>query len=302
MKLTAAEQDAFFRPLNPGNIVVWNCGGGTDSIGGIIRTVRTGFIPHAILWADTGDEAPLETGLARTEYLDLFDEWLVANGAPRITRVKWIREDGSFLSIADQCERDRSLPSKSYGKAGCTKKWKQQPCDKWVRETFSRGANVERWLGFTAEDDRASSMYASHNAGRPAPQLSLFDVGAPKAPRDAWIWRAPMWEAHMYRSDCVHEIALAGLPPAGKSSCWHCRGMKRAELITLRRVAPQLVDRAVNSIEAQAELRGVKGLGQSWNWGEYLRAYDTGGPLFAQACAGEEGDDEGCLCVDGGDE
>jgi hypothetical protein len=258
-------------------------------------SIAAGVIPDAILWSDTGDERPLDNGMTRVAYLDLFDEWLVLNGAPKITRLQWIREDGTFLSIADVCERDRTLPSKAYGNAGCTSKWKQQPCDAWVREHFGNGPSVERWLGYTAEDGRADKMYAVKADPAEQRQLGLFNTtDKPKRQRDAWIWRAPMWELDLYRSDAAAAIERAGLPLPGKSACWHCPSSKPHEIIKLREVAPALLDRALH-IERTANLHTVKGLGRDWSWNDLIRDHDTGGPLFEQRAA----PDVTCFCEDG---
>jgi hypothetical protein len=284
--------------LSPSNTVVFNYGGGTDSTGGIVLAVEAGVVPDVILWSDTGDERPLDNGMTRSEYLDLFDAWLVTHSAPKITRVQWIREDGSFRSIADDCERDRSLPSKAYGLAGCTSKWKQQPCDAWVHKYLGAGSNIERWLGYTAEDGRADKMYAERRADARS-QLSLLNVGLAHSSNrrrkiDQWVWRAPMWEADLYRTDAAAAIVRAGLPPPGKSACWHCPSSKPHEVITLGRVAPELLERAL-LIERNADLRTVKGLGRDWSWNELVEDHRTGGPLFDRLVA----PDVTCFCEDG---
>lgn len=282
-----------FTRLHPDNIVVMNIGGGTDSIGCTVLAIEACIIPDALIWADTGDERPLRNGMPRAEYLDIFDEWLARNGAPKLTRVRWIRKDGTFESLSDHCLRLHDLPSKVYDNAGCTSKWKQQPCDNWVRAHFGNGSNVERWLGFTAEDGRADRMYAKMRAAD-TPQLSLLDVGGKHKPsRDNWIWRAPPWEADVYRQDAVEAIVRAGLPPADKSACFECPSSKPHEIIELRTTAPHMLDKAL-LIERNAELKAIVGLGRNWSWNELIKNHDTGGPLFEGV-----GVEASCYCEDG---
>jgi 3'-phosphoadenosine 5'-phosphosulfate sulfotransferase (PAPS reductase)/FAD synthetase len=119
----------------------------------LIEAVTRGLgetIDH-VIFADTGAERP-ET----YAYLDTMDEWLQAHGLPGITRVRWIRRDGTFVALDTWCVEHKQLPSKAFGFSGCTSKWKQQPVDKHLRAVFAvehaRGVIVERWIGYDADE------------------------------------------------------------------------------------------------------------------------------------------------------
>ena len=236
-------------------IRVANYGGGTNSTAMLIEATRRGLRLDLIVFADTGSERP-ET----YQYLDTFNRWLALHGQPQITRTRWIRRDGSFLPLHEWCEKHETLPSKAFGMAGCTSKWKQQPADKTVRlapmvqAEHAAGRPVERWIGYDADEPHRAERMAARN---PDPHL--------------WTWRAPLIEWDMGREECREVIAGAGLCAPGKSACLLCPSMRQHEIDALGADHPELLRRALD-IEAAAKIdrSKVRGLGRSLNWAEYL--------------------------------
>ena len=106
---------------------VLNYGLGTNSTALAIEATNRGIVFDVIISADTGDERSHSYRYAN----DIFDPWLTAHGQPTITWTRWTRRDGSFVPISALALSRRDLPSKAYGLAGCTSKWKQQPVDKF---------------------------------------------------------------------------------------------------------------------------------------------------------------------------
>lgn len=259
---------------------VVNFGGGVNSTALLCLAVKEKIPVDIVVFSDTGSERP-ET----YSYLSMFSAWLVSNGLPLITVVRWIRVRGElagkFIPLHEWCETEKTLPSRSFGMSGCTVKWKQQPVDGFLRrqlkDLHATGQRVERWIGYDADEpERAERMIAKN----PDPHL--------------WEWRAPLVERGIGRDGCLRLIANAGLPSPGKSSCWLCPSMKKHEITALGKTNPDLLDRALR-IERVAvesgELLSVRGLGGRLNWDEFLKTQ-----------RGIDPPEIACGCFDGGDE
>ena len=229
-------------------MIALSYGGGTDSTALLLAAHARGIRPDLIVFADTGSERP-ET----YAYLDTIGAWLASVGWPPVLVVRWIRQDGRFVALHEQCEQRQELPSAAYGFAGCTSKWKQQPLDAAILahpETVAahaRGEPVERWVGYSADEDHRVGRLV----GKPDPHL--------------WRWRAPLYEWGIDRAEARDLIAAAGLPQPGKSSCWLCPHTRRSEVQDLARKHPELYARAV-AIERNAKLDSIAGLGRRWAW------------------------------------
>jgi hypothetical protein len=224
-------------------LIAVNYGGGTDSTGMLIAAYYRGIRPDIIVFADTGSEMPHTYA-----FLPIFDAWLKAHGMPGITVVRWIREDGTFEALHDWCERFSALPSRAYGKSGCTGKWKQWPLNCYIDNhpdvvaAHARGERVEKWVGYDFSEDRR----IKNLDGKPDPYL--------------WHWRAPLAEWRIDRQGCKDLIALEGLPLPGKSSCFICPSMKRKEVEALKNNTPDLHELAIH-LERKAILAGNDGMG-----------------------------------------
>lgn len=233
---------------------VLNYGGGTNSTALAILAIERRERPDILVFADTGSERP-ET----YAYLDVFRTFLGRHSIA-LEVVRWMRRDGSFTPLHEDCEAKKTLPSKAFGLAGCTVKWKQQPVDKWlshhpdVLAEHRAGRVVERWIGYDADEPERAYRMLEKN---PAANL--------------WKWRAPLVEWGMGRDECIDVIRRAGLPLPGKSACWMCPSSKPREVLDLMRNHPALGQRALQ-MERQAELVNVKGLGRSWAWADVVDA------------------------------
>jgi hypothetical protein len=272
-------------------MIIVNYGMGTNSTAELVEATKRGIFVDLVVTSDTGDEFP------RTyDYCKMFSDWLVAHGQPPVTMTKWIRKDGTFVPISTLCLHRSDLPSKAYGLAGCTSKWKQQPIDKLVKNhpmvkaAWGRGELVERWIGFDADEPERSERMLDKN-----PQPTRKRKGKIETlPR--WKWRTPLVEWDMGRDECVKVIQEAGLSLPGKSACFHCPSTKKHELDRMAKEEPEWLAKALeieDAARASGNLRTCKGLGRSFSWREYLegRAPD--------ACDVVE---EECGCYDGGQE
>jgi len=243
---------------------VLNYGGGVNSTALLVESVRRGCAPVECVFADTGSEHP--DSIAYLEHAKRYcdDEGI------EFTVLRWIREDGSFVPLHEWCEKMQSLPSKAFGMAGCTSKWKQQPIDKYLANKYD-GERIERMIGFDAgEISRVANMQ-----GRDT---------------ERWKWTAPLFDWGMDRYGCLVAIDASGLPRPRKSACWLCPSMKKNEVRELRRDHPDLYKKAAN-IEKNAiesgNLISVRGLGRTFAWSD----------LSGVEC----NDVQHCLCFDGDD-
>ena len=85
-------------------------GGGTNSTAMIVGMYLHKIPVDLILFADPGAEQP-----HTYEYIEVFDEWLVKHGLPKITAVNCVDKDGNRLTLEQECLRSGTLPSIAYG-------------------------------------------------------------------------------------------------------------------------------------------------------------------------------------------
>jgi len=238
-------------PASPWGI---NFGGGIDSTTVIIECINRGHRPDWILFADTGSERP-ET-LAHVAEMNKFIcnmNKVTTKDWPEITIVRWIRKDGSFESIHDNCLRTGQLPSKAYGFAGCTSKWKVQPMDRWRKANgYQQGSFA---VGYNASEHR---------------RIKTACQRGDKPNFTAWY---PLVAWGITREDCerivkAHEFNVI------KSSCFMCPNMRKEEWIDLKHNNPELFETA-KLIEERAFSNGNYGRG--------------GGGLYKDSLANIEG-------------
>lgn len=223
----------------PPPFIVVSYGGGTDSTALLVEAHRRGIRPDLVVFADTGSERP-----HTYDFLKVMGEWLAGVGFPEIQVARWYHKVNGFVPLHVRCLERSQLPSKAYGHVGCTSKWKQDPLDKMVREhpgavaALAEGRTVERWLGYDAtEGERYARL-----RHKPPP----------------FVWRAPLFEWNIARSECKEIIAAAGLPQPGKSSCWMCPMMNKSEVDDLAKQYPHLAALALD-IERKAADAGDLG-------------------------------------------
>lgn len=242
-------------------------GGGKNSTAMLIGLVERGERPDAILFADTGGEKP-ET----YEFIPLFSRWLQAQGFPEIVTV---RNAGPVPTLEQDCLTKQMLPSIAYGRRACSEKWKQRPQHRWAKQwplaqqAWAAGQYVVKLLGYhdlefwRGRDLRIDGFYTY------------------RYPLQEWKWGPP---------ECEAAILRAGLPLPPKSACFFCPSSKKSEVSGLAERHPELFQRAVEMEQAAVPtLEKGKGLGWTWNWGEYVA-----GRLELQTV--RDPTDIGCLC------
>lgn len=260
-------------------IIVQSYGGGVNSLALLLRAVEENRAPDIVVFADTGAEFP-----HTYESIKEVRAWL-ENVSPRTEwiQTKWIRRTGEWISLEQACVDRKELPSKAYGYSGCTSKWKQQPIDRVVyshprviAELEKEGGTVIRWIGYDADEPERLDRMMSKN-----PQ-----------PAGKWkgrvIWDAPLVAWDMDRDDCEAIIKRSPLTFPGKSSCFFCPSMRKAEILEMSKRYPDLLQRALE-IEGNAELQTVKGLGRSFAWRGLILKNE------ADTCAREEVAED-CTC------
>jgi len=194
--------------------------------------------PDAILFADTGGERP-----ATYAYTETLAGWIATHDLPPITVVAY-RPGTGDRSLEDELNRRKALPALAYGWKTCSLKWKREPCERWIKQTYG-DRPVKRAIGYDAGE------HHRHARADDSTWLPLVDWG---------------WD----RSACVAAIQRAGLELPPKSSCFFCPANKRDEILELRDEHPDLYQRALR-IEQDAIDNGqtsgsTKGLGRSFRW------------------------------------
>ena len=238
-------------------ITVASFGGGTDSTAMLIGMMEKGEKVDLILFADTGGEKP-----HTMHHIKRFSEWLVKNGMPDITVVRYKKE-----TLEENCLRIKSLPSIAYGFKKCSLKFKVQPQDQFVnnwqpaKDAWARGEKVIKLIGYDASEGRRAERPSS-----PANQKK-------------YQFRYPLIEWGWDRKKCIEVIRSAGLPLPGKSACFFCPSSKAQEVKQLAKDYPDLTQRAI-AMEANAELTTIKGLGRDYSWTELLKFDDAQTKLF----------------------
>jgi hypothetical protein len=221
-------------PATPWGI---NFGGGLNSTALIVEAHQRGLRPDWILFADTGSELP-----GTLDHVAAVDAWCRERDWTPVTTVRWERVRGDikgFEPLHDHCLRTNHLPSKAYGLAGCTVKWKVQPMDKWRKANgYQRGAFA---IGYDFGEERRVQS---------AMRRTESDEFMPWYPLVAW---------GIDRDRCSEICRDSGFV-IGKSSCFMCPNMRKPEWRELRDSHPEYFKLAVE-IEENAAKHGNFGRG-----------------------------------------
>lgn len=222
-------------PRNPWGI---NFGGGLNSTALIIECFNRGYKPYWILFADTGSEFP-----GTLEHVELMAKWCKDRRWTNITTVRWIRKkfpyEGKFLPLHEWCIKSNQLPSKAYGLAGCTTKWKVQPMDKWRKKyKYQKGCFA---VGYDADEKRRITSACKRG------DMPGFT---------AWY---PLVAWGINREGCKEICDKEGIS-VGKSSCFMCPNMRAHEWKALKETHPELFNTALE-IQNRAKLNGHFGRG-----------------------------------------
>lgn len=239
-------------------MIVASYGGGTNSTAMLIGMVERGERCDHILFSDTGGEKP-----HTYEHNARFSDWLVAHGLPPITVVR-----KAEFTLEQDCLTRKALPSIAYGFKSCSDHFKLRPQRKYLESIGI--INPTKLIGFDCDEPQRAQPIKGN-----------------RYPLIEWGWG---------RAECVEAIERAGLPLPGKSACFFCPSSKKAEVMVLRRMYPDLAARAV-AMERNAELTEVKGLGRSFAWGDLYDADDAQAKLFPDSPIQQE-----CMCYEGADQ
>lgn len=233
-------------------------GGGTNSTAMIIGMHQHGIPVDLILFADPGGEQP-----HTYEYIEIFNRWLSAHGLPKIITVYKTDKDGNRLTLEQECLQSGTLPAIAYGYKRCSLKHKIGPQEIFCnnhpkcKEVWATGERVHKFIGYDAGETRRISHAAPIDAAEKKYEKHY-----------------PLYEWGWTRQQCILTIEEAGLPLPGKSSCFFCPSMKKAEIVALWEKYPELFQRAVDmEHNAAPNLKTVKGLGRDWSWEQFREAF-----------------------------
>lgn len=222
-------------------IKIAHYGGGVNSTAMLIFMVQSGIIPHAILFSDTGGEKS-----PTYAYTESFSKWLVKNGFPPITRVKFETKDGVNITLEQDILNNGTLPAIAFGFKSCSDKFKIQPQTKWLNKMYPK-AQIVHYIGFDAGERRRVR----------------------KNDNPKHINNYPLIESGWDRERCMQEIIKVGLCVPPKSSCFFCPNMKKGEILQL----PEDLRDRVRIIEKNAKNKvELKGLGRSFSWTDLFAA------------------------------
>jgi hypothetical protein len=248
-------------------------GGGTNSTAILVGMHERGLRPDLTMFADTGNELPHTYA-----HLDVMQTWCASVGFPPITVIKNGLPQGVIDgSLYGECVRLGTLPSKVFGRSGCSQKWKLDP----------QYLYLKKWMA-----DRGIS-HVAHVVGFDADELNRATKRTPS--REFEVERYLLIEWDWGREECKAAIARAGLPQPGKSACFMCPSSKKPEVLLLKENHPDLylkaivMERRAIRGEGQAPIARVDGLGRHWNWATFAGS-DVATP------------EVDCGCYDGGSE
>lgn len=232
-------------------------GGGTNSTAMLIGMVKQGIIPDRILFSDTGGERP-----DTYRFIERFSDWLECSGAPRVIKLHYVTKDGETLTLEQDCLKHRALPAIAYGFKSCSEKFKTRVADRFCKydpdcqAVWASGGKVDKYIGYDAGETKRVECNKAY-----------------AATDKKYNSHYPLYEWGWTRERCKEEIQSVGLPLPGKSSCFFCPSMKKAEIEELWKRYPDLFKRAM-AIETNAapSLDKIKGLGRNWSWTEFYNA------------------------------
>lgn len=243
-------------PLGRAPLVV-SCGIGVDSVGLLAGLHLAGIRPDAILFAHVGSEHK------RTYYyIPVLAGWLKKVGFPPLTIVHYTPskfKNQPYCTLAGNCVSNHTLPSISFGRKGCSLKWKGAPLDKMVTTLFG-DQPCYRAIGYDCSPrDNKRFAHAQRRAGE--------RKGTKERPNDYFIYPLQTWG--WTREWCEQAILDVGLPSPGKSSCTFCLSMKPKEVASLEPESLRLT--VIIEASAAMNLRTVKGLWRKVAMTDFIR-------------------------------
>ena len=235
-------------------------GGGTNSSAILVELIKRGYEPpELIIFADTGAEMPHTYA-----HIKIMSEYAVKHGYPAIRIVRNEQPSKNGGNIYDHCLDKRMLPGIAYGHKNCSVQFKIEPVQKHVLSVIGKNNHV-RIIGYDFDEIKR----AENTKGK------QYDY------EHQWF---PLIEWEMGRDECVKSLIDAGLPLAGKSSCFICPNMRPHEIKKMAAEYPNLMAKAIDLEYAAAERRfeegkqsGIYGLGRTWRWEDLIATDDMFG-------------------------
>ena len=242
-------------------------GAGTNSTAMLIGLYQKKIRPDLILFADTGAERP-----DTYKFINIFNKWLRGIDFPEINFVK-----DEKITLEQDCLNRKALPSLAYGKRSCSDHYKIRPQHRFIKQwqpaidSWKDGNKVIKMIGYdAAEWTRMRDSDKGYEN-----QYPLIE----------WDWT---------RKNCIEVIKNEGLDTPGKSSCFFCPSMRKAEILALKKIYPDLIKRVIK-MENNAKLTTIKGLGRNYAWKDLVMADEQQVKLFEETDLPETI----CSCYDG---
>jgi hypothetical protein len=266
--MRVTEEDIRRRPSHVPFLVGF--GGGVNSTSMLVELKRRDLKPDLITFADTRGEKPESYA-----FLPRMDEWLYRNGFPTLTIVVNESPVRGDVSLEARCLRNKTLPSRAFGRSSCSFAWKIEPQEKFVSRwapapyAWAQGEKVIKALGYDLDEEYRATKHDDDEKKRYRYAYPLME----------WAWD---------REDCVTAIRDAGLPVPPKSACFFCPASVPEEIVWLADTHPDLFARAIEierrgvaEMDAEADRveretgkrpeRTVVGLGRHWTWESVIR-------------------------------
>lgn len=222
-------------------------GGGTNSLAMVLEMHKKGISIDVCIFADTKAEKP-ET----YKSLEAISQWLVDHGYQELVIVS------TEKTLEEDCLIRNALPSIAYGFKSCSQRFKLAPQEKWgnhyepFKEIWKSGGKITKFIGYDAGEFRRADNAKKRNAED-----------------KKYEYRYPLIEWGINRQRCEDIIKEFGFEQPGKSSCFFCPNMKKSEILLLDKNHHNLMKRAI-TLEQNAELIKINGLGRSYSWKEYI--------------------------------
>jgi len=245
----------------PNNLpAVMTYGGGTNSSSILVELIKRGYEPPIlIIFSDTGAEQP-----HTYEHIKIMSDYAEKNGYPAITIVK-NEQPSKHGGIYEYCITNRMLPAVAYGHKNCSVQFKIEPVQSYINKHIGNGTPHIRIVGYDFDEQKRALNSAGKNRGA--------DID--------WF---PLIEWEMGRDECQQSLIDAGLPLAGKSSCFFCPNMRPHEIKLLAEKYPELIKKVIAVEDAAAERRlddgkqsSIYGLGRTWRWKDLIATDDMYG-------------------------
>jgi len=226
-------------------------GGGVQSTSLLVLAAQGRINFGTFVFANVGDDSEHPDTLRYIR--DVAVPYTEANGI-ELVQLNRVRRDGSIETLFGRLTKpgSRSLPipvRMSNGKPGrrsCTSDFKIRVIGKWLK---AHGANASNpaTVGIGISLDEIWRLNRRRAEAYENPVYPLLDHDPP-----------------LRRADCETIIRAAGLPVPGKSACWFCPMKRPSTFAEMRRVQPDLFNRAAALERLLNERRATLGRDPVW--------------------------------------